>query len=96
MPVELKDIPPEAICHICGEPMKVLHHEHRARALGFKIPDGGIFTIECHGFQLRIDDEEAEREVVRLLEAYHASKAAKAAEGSVSHTAEGVGHPQRA
>jgi hypothetical protein len=93
MRVELKDILPEAICHICGEPMKVLHHEHRALALGFKIPEGGIFTIECHGFQLRIEDEEAEREVVKLLEAYHSSKES---EEPVIHVAEGVGHPQRA
>ena len=75
MSVELKDIPREALCHICGEPMRVLHHEQRAIALGFKVPEGGIFTIECHGFQLRIDDEEAEQEVVKLLEAYHATKA---------------------
>ncbi len=67
------EIPTEAICHVCGKPMRVIHHEGRAAALGFKIPDGGIFTIECCGHQLRIDDEDVEREIVKLLESYHAS-----------------------
>jgi len=87
MSADLGSIPPEAICHICGQPMKVLHHEQRALALGFKIPAGGLFTIECHGFQLRIEEEEVEREVVKLLEAYHAT-ADSVESGELAHQAE--------
>lgn len=79
MTTDTKNIPAEAICRACGQPMKVVRHDGRASALGFKVPPGGIFTIECCGDQLRIEDEEVEREVVRLLESYHAQNVRKGA-----------------
>ena len=69
------EIPPEAICHVCGKPMRVVHHEELAAALGFKIPEGEIVTIECCEYQIRIEDDDARSEVIRILESYHAGAA---------------------
>lgn len=68
------EIPPEAICRVCGEPMKVVRWADRARAAGLKVPGGEITTIECHDYVLTIDDEEVAQEVVKLLDSYHAAK----------------------
>src|SRR4051794_18378208 len=65
-------IPAEAICHVCGKPMRVIRSEGLAAAMGFKVPEGQIVTIECCDHQLRIEDEEVKSEVVSLLEASHA------------------------
>lgn len=66
-------VPSEAICHVCGSPMKVIHHENRAASLGFKMSEGELWTIECCGYELRIEDDSVAREVKQILEAYHAS-----------------------
>jgi hypothetical protein len=65
-------IPPEAICDVCAKPMRVNRHGGRAAALGLKDSDREFFTIECCGAQLRIEDEDAERALVKLLDEFHA------------------------
>ena len=66
-------IPDEAICHICGKPMRVVRSEERARALGLRVPEGGITTIQCHDYYLTIEDEDVAQEIIKLLDAYHAA-----------------------
>ena len=66
-------IPDQALCPICGTPMRVIRYEDRARALGLTVPERGIPSIECHGYQLIIEDDEEAEEIMKLLEAYHAS-----------------------
>ena len=66
-------IPDEAICHICGKPMKVMRYGDRARALGLNVPGGEITTIECHDYVLTIEDEDVAQDIIKLLDAYHAS-----------------------
>jgi hypothetical protein len=67
-------IPPEAICDECAKPMRVIRHGARAAALGLKVPMGRFFTIECCGSQLRIEDEDVELKLVKLLDAFHAQE----------------------
>jgi hypothetical protein len=70
MAVDFK-IPDELICRACGQPMKVVHHDVRAAALGVRLPEGDNSTIECCDQQIIIDDEEAELQAKQLLESYH-------------------------
>jgi hypothetical protein len=67
-------IPEEAICPVCGEPMRVVRSGERARALGLQVPGGEITTIQCHDYYLTIEDEDVAQEMIKLLDAYHASR----------------------
>jgi uncharacterized Zn finger protein (UPF0148 family) len=84
MSADLSDIPPEAFCRVCGEPMKVVRYEDEARAMGFKVPHRGIPSIECHDRQLVIEDDDVAQELMKRLETYHAAKALEESE-TVTH-----------
>jgi hypothetical protein len=72
MGTEVK-IPDEALCPGCGKPMRVVRYEERARTLGLAVPERGIPSIECHGYQLILEDHEEAEELMKALEAHHAS-----------------------
>ncbi len=66
-------IPDMAICHKCGNPMRVVDLNAQARRLGVQVPDES-FVIECCGSELTVEDEEAARQLRDLLAEYHAAE----------------------
>lgn len=68
-----EDIPDIAICHRCGNPMKVIYLEPLAIELGMKVRRGA-FVIECCDSQLTIEDEAASMTVRDLLAKYHSAQ----------------------
>ena len=72
--IDVRNIPDYAICHKCGQPMKVVELGPQAARLGVKIPDGS-YVIECCGHELTIDDEPARLALKNLLLAYHGQEA---------------------
>ncbi|WP_339676851.1 hypothetical protein [uncultured Gimesia sp.] len=68
--IQKTDIPDFAICHRCGEPMKVIDLTAKAKKLGFHVVEGS-FSIECCDFQLSIDDDDEADCLKNMLLAYH-------------------------
>lgn len=68
--IQKTEIPELAICHKCGEPMKVIDLTAKAAKLGVQVPEGS-FSIECCGSQLTIEDDAAAERLKDLLLAYH-------------------------
>ena len=67
------EIPDMAICHKCGNPMRVVDLNAKARRLAVQVPDES-FLIKCCESELTIEDEEAARQVRDLLAEYHAAE----------------------
>lgn len=68
--IRKSEIPEIAICDKCDEPMKVIELSEKAAKLGVQVTKGS-YSIECCGFQLTIDDNDAHAELVNILLAYH-------------------------
>jgi len=74
MMIKKEDIPEIAICHVCGEPMKLVDLSELAESLGYQVASGS-YALECHGFEQTIDDPREAKRVLELLLEYHAVKA---------------------
>jgi hypothetical protein len=72
--IRKEDIPEVAICHFCGEPMKVIDVTTLARSLGYEVRTG-TYAVECCGFEQAIDDRTVAERVAEILVAYHAQNA---------------------
>lgn len=68
--VTREQIPEIAICHKCGEPMKVVNLHENAERLGVKLSRDS-FVIECCGSALTIENDFAYEELRDLLLSYH-------------------------
>jgi hypothetical protein len=68
--IRKEDIPKLAICHICGEPMKLEDISILAKRLGYKVAEGS-YVLGCCDFELTVDDEGLANHLVKLLQAYH-------------------------
>jgi len=64
-------IPEEAICHVCGEPMKVIDLTAKAAELGMSVPEENSYVIECCNHELTIEDDEEFRQLRDMLLEYH-------------------------
>ena len=71
--VSKDDIPEVAMCHVCGEPMKVIDVSELAKSLGYKVAEGS-FALECCGFEQTIENAEEAKRVRLLLQAYHSER----------------------
>jgi hypothetical protein len=68
------NIPEIAICHQCGEPMRVVDVGALAKSLGYQLPRGS-YAVECCGFELTVDDPDKAKQIVEMLLEYHSQKA---------------------
>ena len=66
----MDEIPPQAICHKCGKPMRVIDLSAQAARLGVQVP-ADSFVIECCGANLIVEDVDVARALRDLLLAYH-------------------------
>jgi hypothetical protein len=64
--IAINDLPDLAICHVCGQPMRVVELGPEAARLGVKVPDGS-YVIECCGHELTMEDESARVELTCCL-----------------------------
>ncbi len=64
-------IPKVAICHICGEPMKVVNLNELATELSVLLPKQHSCVINCCDFELTIEDNEEFQELCKILLEYH-------------------------
>ena len=64
--IRKEDIPEIAICHVCGQPMKIINVSALAKSLGYTVKSGS-YALECCGFELTIDDPKLAKHVVELL-----------------------------
>jgi hypothetical protein len=65
-----EDIPEIAICHVCGQPMKIIDVSALAKSLGYTVRSGS-YALECCGFEQTIEDPELAKHVLTLLLEYH-------------------------
>jgi hypothetical protein len=66
-----EQLPDDAICHVCGSPMKVIDLAPLAKELGVHVPREHSYSIECCDFELTVDDDEEFRHLCELLREYH-------------------------
>lgn len=74
--VSRDDIPEVAICHVCGEPMKVIDVTELAKSLGYRVTEGS-FALECCGFEQTIENAEEAKRIRVLLQTYYSERAAR-------------------
>lgn len=71
--IRKQDIPEIAICHKCGNPMKVIDVSALAKSLGYTAPSG-LYALQCCGFEQTIDDPEHATQILDILLAYYAQE----------------------
>jgi hypothetical protein len=69
--VTKEEIPDEAICHICGQPMKVFDLSAEAERHGMRLPEANSYSIRCCDHELTVEDYGEFRRIRDLLAAYH-------------------------
>jgi hypothetical protein len=67
--IRKEDIPQMAICHVCGEPMKLIDVSALAKSLGYTV-ESGSYALKCCGFEQTIEDPKLAKQIVEMLLEY--------------------------
>ena len=56
------------LCHICGQPLKLIDVVALARSSGLNVPDDPYgYQITCCGYDIVIDDDELANKIIDTL-----------------------------
>jgi hypothetical protein len=60
------------LCHVCGQPMKLMGLRAKAARLGLRLPnDEEQYVIQCCSYTLTIDDPALAEAAFRNLKSHH-------------------------
>jgi hypothetical protein len=69
--VRREGIPAIALCPVCKAPVRPVDISTLVEKLGYRLAKGS-YVLECHGFQLTIDDPVLAKQLLDLLLDYYA------------------------